>query len=1118
MRRFRDFGVLPAAALVSLTLLAPRLDAGLRFEAASGPNGGDVRSLTIDSGGTLWAGAYRGVWMGSGGWYVSGLTDRTVSAVAVTGGVPFAATGDAVWRRGGDGTWSAETIPGTDSARTVLVTDATTLWVAGRTAARRSGGTWTALPSFSGTAVSGTLAGTDLVLGLLSGGAVRYNGSTWVSLAAGIGSGEQVAALLSDGSALYAGTSQGLYAWSGSQWVRDTAFGTHVVQGLTSFGGTLRAATADAGVLARSGSSWTADNAGLLTTSARVFAASGGDLYLATGGGPIYQRVDSGWAATPDAGTGPAAGRAMLGASVVSDLVSAMDVETGAADLLVASRGAGVQRPLPQLPAGCGDVTAASRAPGGSVDPFLAATGCGVYSGGGSGWTAATAGFPTGVVPTTLANTSFGTFAGTATAGLYLYNAGGWTVDSTPGLPVSSSVNAIRFLGSSLWVATTDSLFSRTAALPFADSSDGLTSPTAVRALAGSAPVFAAQSTGGVFRRDAATFRPDGAGILTVQLFSLDFAGGLDQASSRLFAAAGKAGLAVKRDGGWMPETSGLPAGADVRVVRGAVTTVSGDPGVFAVRAGTAGSGPYVARAQSDVRTLPVVLDVVGSTGARFRSELIIGLTPRGIAGEALSAFVTYVPAPGFGLGGGTAVLPASGNREIRAEDALAFLRGLGIPVPEASPGAPVAGSLSIFWADETGRRLPVDGDYALARTYTTGPDGGTYGLFNDAPSDLEAAEEKATVYGLRRVSGSFRSNLAVVHVPSPFRGSAPIQLSVQVYAANGTPSGSPLTATLAPGEWTQFNDVLGLAGLPDGSYGYALVTRTSGSGPFTAYGVVNDMATSDGSYLPMFRPGGRAAARRQIVPVVLDVLGVAGSHYTTELTIANDGTIGTPVDLVYQPAPGFGTATGVPSVTVTLAAREQRTIPDVIAFLRASGMGIPDPVTGGPQVGTLSVHFRYLDSLDSPSTVVLARASTPNPDAAIGGSFGLFYPAVAEGGGARTSARVPALSQTAAVRSNLAVVHTGGGSKLPITLRVQLYDAATGTPAGSALTVTLQPGDWYQWSKVLEVSGALASTSAAYAVVTRVSGDDTFFAYGVLNDNVTSDGSFVAGIPAESY
>ncbi len=71
---------------------------------------------------------------------------------------------------------------------------------------------------------------------------------------------------------------------------------------------------------------------------------------------------------------------------------------------------------------------------------------------------------------------------------------------------------------------------------------------------------------------------------------------------------------------------------------------------------------------------------------------------------------------------------------------------------------------------------------------------------------------------------------------------------------------------------------------------------------------------------------------------------------------------------------------------------------------------------------------------------------------------------------------------------------------------------------AGAPLTVTLQPGEWHQWSKVLEVTGALQTTSSAYAVITRTSGDDTFFAYGVLNDNVTSDGSFIAGIPAETY
>ena len=1102
MRRFRDLVLLAASVLL---VAAPALEGGLRFDAAPGPTGADVRCLA-GRGGTLLAGTYRGVYSYDGGqWSAAGLPDRTVSGLAWVGSTPFAATGDAVWARNGDGSWTAETLPGSDTLRTVLVSDGTTLWAAGRTAARRSGGAWTALPALPGIALAGTLAGTDLVLGLSFGGAVRLSGSAWVSLSAGLGSAEAVAALFWDGSTLLAGTSQGLYAWSGSVWVRDAAFGTHDVRGLGLSSGALRAATADAGVRRKSGSSWIADNAGLLTLSVRSFGEASSQLYAGTGGGPVYLWSGSAWTATP------------LAEAVVSDVVSSADVETGPGGLLVASRGAGVQAPLSQLPDGCGDVTAASPTPDGSVDLFLAATACGVFTGGANGWAAANSGFPSGTVATTLSRTPFGTFAGTPGNGLYRYNASGWTADSTPGLPIGSNVAVLRLLGSSLWVATSDGLFSRTAALPFASSGDGLASPGSVTAVAGAGPVFAAQSSGGVYRRDSTTFRADAAGLLTAPLFSLDLAGGSDQKPARFFAAAGKAGLLVKRDGGWMPESSGLPAGADVRVVRGAVTGYGGAPKRAVIRAGTAGSGLYSALAESTVRTIPVVLDLVGSTGARFRSELVIGRADDPASHAPAAMKVTFVPAPGFAAGGGTAVVP-NPDREIRASDAIEFLRSLGLPIPAASASSPVAGSLSITWVDASGNRLAIDRDYALARTYTKDAAGGSYGLFYDAPSDLEAAEEKASVYGLRSVAGTFRSNLALTHVPGPYRSADPIQLSVQVYAANGTASGAPLVATLAPGEWTQFNNVLSLAGLPDGAYGYAQITRTSGSGAFTAYGVVNDMATSDGSYLPMVRAGGRAAARRQVVPVVLDVLGAAGSHYTTEVTLANDGTIATPVDLVYQPAPGFGSATGVPAVTVSLAAREQRTIPDVIAFLRANGVNIPDPASGGPQAGTLTAHFRYLDALDAPKSVVLARTSTPNPDASVGGAFGLFYPAVAKGGGARTSARVPALAQTSSVRSNLAVVHTGGGSELPITLSVQLYDAATGAAAGSALSVTLQPGDWYQWSRVLEVSGANSKTTSAYAIVNRVSGDDTFFAYGVLNDAVTSDGSFVAGIPAETY
>ncbi|MGE5345008.1 MAG: hypothetical protein ACM3JH_03545, partial [Acidithiobacillales bacterium] len=363
---------------------------------------------------------------------------------------------------------------------------------------------------------------------------------------------------------------------------------------------------------------------------------------------------------------------------------------------------------------------------------------------------------------------------------------------------------------------------------------------------------------------------------------------------------------------------------------------------------------------------------------------------------------------------------------------------------------------------------------------------------------------------------GVARSNLAVTYVPTPDRGSDPITLEVQLFDADGNPAPALLTRTLAPGEWYQWNGVLTKAGLPDGSYGWARIRRVSGIGPFVTYGVVNDALTSDGSILPMYRPGGVSAARKFVVPVVVDTLGEAGSHFTTELTLANDGPIATPVDLVYHPAPGFGSAGGSPLVTLNLAAWQQTIIPDILQYLRDHGVSIA-PSTSGPQAGTLAITFRSLQSIDTPRTVAFARTFTPNSDTATGGTFGVAYPAFPFGGGAWTTATVPGLVQSAAARSNLAVVHAGGGSGGPIAVSVALFDAATGLPVGTTLVKTLYPGDWYQWSRVLEKAGVPPGT-AAYAVVTRVSGDDTFLAYGVVNDAVTSDGSWVPMIPAEEY
>ena len=62
------------------------------------------------------------------------------------------------------------------------------------------------------------------------------------------------------------------------------------------------------------------------------------------------------------------------------------------------------------------------------------------------------------------------------------------------------------------------------------------------------------------------------------------------------------------------------------------------------------------------------------------------------------------------------------------------------------------------------------------------------------------------------------------------------------------------LTDSLGSYGWSQHDSVLASFGI---SNGYARVTKSSGSGRFAAYGVVNDganssLGTSDGSYIAM--------------------------------------------------------------------------------------------------------------------------------------------------------------------------------------------------------------------------------------------------------------------------
>lgn len=1114
MRRDVRAGFRRAAAGAALLLClatGPAAEAGLRFrQDVADPLGSDVRSLAA-SGGAFWAGTASGVFRGttlSAGWSWDGLAGKPVSSLTVSGAEVFAATGEELWRRSADGAWSLETLPSSAAFPTTVAVDAAgTLWAGGLGVWRRSGAAWVAAPSPGTGIVTAMLADpAGLVVGLSGGSAARWNGAGWTALAGGVGPAEGIRALASFGGTLWAGTNVTLYAWGGAAWVADGAFGGHDVRALSTWGGALRAATADAGVLLRTGSAWAADRGGILPRGGQAFLDLGSELLLGTVGGGVYRRQGSAWA--PAAGPDPG-GVVTDAVSISPEWSNARAAATslgGGAAFVNGGRGSAPALPLElaPLPDGCGEATALATTSG-TQPEVVVATSCGPFVVTTASATPFLAGLSPASLPTTLAAHAGTTFGGTTATGLWRFSGSSWSAEPVAGYTGSGTVNAVRSFGGSLWVAMAEGLFARGSGA-WADVSGGLPPGAGglVVSLGGDAnAAFAGLASGAVYRRPAGSFfRKDAAGLNAVQVFSLDLAGG------RLWAAAGRRGLALKTAGAWRPETAGLPSGAPVTVVRN--MGAAGDAG-DTLLVGTAGHGTWVANARPGVRTLPVVLDVVGAGGARFLSELVLGSR----ASEETTFPLTFTPAPGFaGTDGSTApktatvTLPA--GRELRAADALSFLRSLGMAIPVATAEAPVAGSVTLG----DGSR-PVDDAYLVARTYTRGAAGGSFGLFYDAPSELDAAEDEATVYGLRTVSGQARSNLAAVHLPG--RGAEPIELSVQVHTADGKAAGEPLVRSLAPGEWFQWNGVLGLAGLPDGSFGYAKVRRTKGTGAFVAYGVVNDARTSDGSFLPDFRPGGLSAARTLVVPVVLDVAGEAGSRYTTELTLANDGSIATPVDLVYRPAPGFGEVGGVPLVTVDLAARQQATIPDVLAYLRSRGMQIPDGASA-PQAGTLTVTFRWLTGLDAPSTIALARTTTPNTDAGTGGAFGLFYPAVARGGGARGPAVVPGLAQDDDVRSNLAVVHVGGESELPITLEARLYDADTGAPAGSPLTVRLLPGDWHQWSRVHALAGAPTTVKRFTAVVRRTSGDDTFVAYGVLNDAVTSDGSFQTMITADPY
>lgn len=233
-------------------------------------------------------------------------------------------------------------------------------------------------------------------------------------------------------------------------------------------------------------------------------------------------------------------------------------------------------------------------------------------------------------------------------------------------------------------------------------------------------------------------------------------------------------------------------------------------------------------------------------------------------------------------------------------------------------------------------------------------------------------------------------------------------------------------------------------------------------------------------------------------VPVVVALSGAGGSSYTSEMTLTNKTDTAVTLSFRYTATPS--NVTGL--VSDVQLPPGQQIESNAIEYLR--GLGLPI-ASSGNRVGT--VRVRALGTSSPADVAVTVRTSSPVPE----GRAGLAYRAVPVATDGLTGpSYLCGLRQNETDRTNVAVQHAGASGN--ITLRVSLYsgDAALSDPQRVS-ELALPPGGFKQFNSILHSEGL--TLDQGYVKVERISGEAPYYAYAVINDQVNSDGSFVAPV-----
>ncbi len=500
------------------------------------------------------------------------------------------------------------------------------------------------------------------------------------------------------------------------------------------------------------------------------------------------------------------------------------------------------------------------------------------------------------------------------------------------------------------------------------------------------------------------------------------------------------------------------------------------------------GSGIFLTKIATDVTAfVPVILSSSGYNLSFYTSELTLANR------SANPVSLEYKYSAAIGGGDGSAVDLLEAGKQVIIPDAISYLRSLKIPVPETGNQG---GTLRIRFKD-----VPNPNEISvLVRTTTLYPPGRAGLAYRGV---LEGFYQPVYLCGLRHDMRD-RSNVAIQNVGTDLQGDVTIRLSV--FSGDPAINVPPqiYEVLLKPGGFKQISGIL-----QTGPYilnnGYVKVERINGLAPYYAYGVINDQVTSDGSFVPPSLETPSVIPASLIVPDVVET-----ASYKSEVVFTNWSATSHRFKISLR-SDGIQNSGSLAEIELFLKPGEQKIVPNFISWFRQEwfpGIWIPEssvtaPLLILPSDGSLEGVF------------VGARTFTPT---AYGGSFGVFYSAVAPQNTSAGNVWIYGLQQNTENRTNLGITNTGLTDDLPDEFVLEIFDGATGALAGKIENFLIGARRMRQIDSILQYAPGVQQ---GYVHIIKTKGKNPYVAFAIINDGNgpglrTGDGSFVLSSNSE--